>query len=453
MTKTMDELKTHQETAEARSARFEQAANDQLSRLRTESGRELAVLIAALAAIQQEEAAFLSTENLILETARTANNIEARAEHAEMVKLRKAFEETDMASRSFNNLQQITSVWGPMETEPLQYALKTVAGQLLTIKKVTVIGKWCKMAKDGGKLSATVEAILGLVDVVLDVSFQIDDILGFFTSLWMAIGDVINSVAGTMKYIVEMGTKVVEDLIKDVANGVGIAIEEGRKFIKVIDETLDDVTEGVKEVGKQVVDTLGDAVDDAKKIGKVLGYPVEEIVDQVEDYTRDALKTVDDAFDAVNRLGESLEEFDRELDQSGKNCERRIEDAFDNFGHSERDLVDHLVQVGKSEERLGHTLQNQVEKWDHFGEDAFRRLENTHDEDREQELMRVLMDSQVRAMETLETIGNAAQDFERDVGQALEDVGNEVEHLTHEVIGAVEETLDDIGNAFMRIWS
>lgn len=45
------------------------------------------------------------------------------------------------------------------------------------------------------------------VSVALNVTFEIDEIFSFFTSHWMAIGGVINDVAGTVKYFLEEGSR------------------------------------------------------------------------------------------------------------------------------------------------------------------------------------------------------------------------------------------------------
>lgn len=80
------------------------------------------------------------------------------------------------------------------------------------------------MSKDG-KLSAYISAVIGLVPVVLDVTFDIGDILAFFKELWTEIGKLMTSVGGAIKLFFEEGLKVAEA-------GFEIALVEGKKFVE-----------------------------------------------------------------------------------------------------------------------------------------------------------------------------------------------------------------------------
>lgn len=57
-----------------------------------------------------------------------------------------------------------------------------------------------------GNLSAKVHAVTYIISVALNLIFEIDDILRHVTLRWMAIGRVINNVAGTMNMFWSMGS-------------------------------------------------------------------------------------------------------------------------------------------------------------------------------------------------------------------------------------------------------
>lgn len=147
MTAAVAALTTHRATSKAARAAIEQAVTEDLQRLTTKAESEQAVLEASVELLQREDSDAAATGESLVNAAYTANNIEATPEYTLMAETRKAYEEAEMSSRSFDNLVHISNVWGPLETEPLQYVLKYFAQELLAIKRVTVTGKWARLQK------------------------------------------------------------------------------------------------------------------------------------------------------------------------------------------------------------------------------------------------------------------------------------------------------------------
>lgn len=499
MASAVSALKRHQETSEDDRASFEQAATDELSRLTARGNSEIAVLTEALRVIQVEQKAFLAADKSVLDAARTANNVELTTEHTAMVAARNTQEVTDMASRSFDKLVGIQSVWGPVQTSPLSYLIKLVVGQLINIKKITVTGKWGQDAKRK-TMNAKIEAVIVCVSVGLYVEFEIDDILSFFTSLWMRIGEVIDDVAGTLQHILEVGAKAIEELIEDAAAGVEIVLQEGKRFLEVVDKALDDVAEEVEkfveevghtvekvaeaaeEAGKDVIETVGEVIEKIEEIGKdvieTVGEVIEtvgEVIEKVEEVGKDVIETVGDVIETVEDLGEgvvhtvedvietiedlgegvvhtvedvgeSLTVAAHEIGRSGEEFVRRVDDAIDSL---DRELDSVAYEIETAGERLLNQIEGLAENGEEFNKLVLNAMEN---ENQDRAIEMVLNERAHLADDSIGAMITAVVDFERDVDRELQHVVDGVEQAAVDVVEAVGDTLLDFGRAIESLW-
>lgn len=315
-------LKTQQETAETRRAHSEHQAVNELRRFKLKTGNELALLKDSLDTIEKEEQTFLSTSKSHLDTVRRQNKIDDTAEHQAMIRTRRKKEQTELAYKSFDELLHAFNTLGAFYTTPLRYSMKIFAGQLLTISKIEIDGKWSSMAKDG-KLSAHITAVIGFVSVVLDVTFDIGDIVSFFKELWTEIGKTMNNVGGTMKHFIGEGLEV-------AGAGFNIALVVGKEFITDADKTLDKVGDGFVEIGKD------------------LGHVAVGLVVRAEDLRRDVVRTADEFIDDVDH---TFHEAAEDIQHGAETVVREIDHA---VIHTAIGVVHTVHNVAEKTEEIAH---------------------------------------------------------------------------------------------------
>lgn len=364
-------LKTQQETAETRRANAEQHAVNELRRFKVKIDDELAVLKDALDTIEKEEQIFLSTSKSHLETVRKQNNIEDTVEHQDIIKTRRKKEETYLAYQSFDELLHVINVLGALYTGPLRYTIKLSSGKLLQISKIEIDGKWSSMAKDG-KLSAHITAVIGFVPVVLHVSFDIGDILGFFKELWTEIGKLMNSVGGTIKHFFEEGLKAAEE-------GFEIALVEGKRFIEDADKALDKVENVIEEFGKDLGHIAEDVVDRAEDLGKEVARSTDESIDDADrafkttltDTQHFAEKSAETIVHAAEDLQHGAETVGRELDHTFHQAAEDIQHGAQTVAHE----IDHTVTDAAKD--FGHTIHNVAEKTEEIANKTVEAIGDT----------------------------------------------------------------------------
>lgn len=351
-------LKTRQATAETRQANAEQYRTKELRRFKLKWDDDMAVLIESLRAIEKEEQTFLSSSKSLLETVRKKNNIEGTVEHQEMIKTRRKKVETELAYQSFDELLHVISVAGALFTTPLRYTVSMVSGKLLKISKIEIDGYWSSMAKDG-KLSAHITAVLGFVSVVLDVTFDIGDIVGFFKELWTEIGKVMNSVGGTIKHFVEEGLKVAEA-------GFDIALLEGKKFVQDVEQVLDKAEDLIVGLRKDVVDTAGHAADEVQKIVAEADKALDKAGDAIVGFGNNVSRTANDFVDNA----------DRALTTALNDTQHLAQDSAETIVHGVEDLQHGAETVAQEIEHTATNAANEVGDAFHHAADETVHLAN-----------------------------------------------------------------------------
>ncbi|KAK3387897.1 hypothetical protein B0H63DRAFT_542389 [Podospora didyma] len=308
-------------------------------------------------------------EQLQQEQITTQFDVETIPEYKNLVAAQMAMRKADVASRSFNSLDEAVAQFGSIFRDPLQLALKEMGStqqKLVNIKLMKFTGEW---GGSTGKITAWLEGTLGLQDIKFKLNYDMTDLVGFLQQLWLRIGWLMSQVWETISQLLKEGKEVLEKAKRDLDQGLTQGLAElgvpREEFDKALDQVAEDAKRAAKEAGSMFVQGTKAWLDAQVK-------PVVEGVKVIKEVVKDAGKAVDRAEADFDREMERLlrdntplivevDDLIGEVDRWGKNKERagldRLQQEAEDLERTKRLAVDRLIDEAEEADRKGKMVK------------------------------------------------------------------------------------------------